>query len=66
MGGLFYVDSPEQRLIGVKDSEELAWRDWENSAQYDDAENVTGHAGGAASTCVSQPRKSVTTSRGWA
>ena len=39
LGGLFYVDSPEQRLMGVKDSEELAWRDWENSAQYDDAEN---------------------------
>ena len=29
LGGLFYVDSPEQRLMGVKDSEELAWRDWE-------------------------------------
>ena len=39
LGGLFYVDSPEQRLMGVKDSEELAWRDWENSAQFDDAEN---------------------------
>lgn len=39
LGGLFYVGSPEQRLMGVKDSEELAWRDWENSAQYDDAEN---------------------------
>ena len=36
LGGLFYVGSPEQRLMGVKDSEELAWRDWENSANYDD------------------------------
>lgn len=39
LGGLFYVNSPEQRLMGVKDSEELAWRDWENTAQFDDAEN---------------------------
>ena len=35
LGGLFYVNSPEQKMMGVKDSEELAWRDWENSAQYD-------------------------------
>lgn len=39
LGGLFYVNSPEQRLMGVKDSESLAWRDWQNSAQYDDADN---------------------------
>lgn len=39
LGGLFYVGSPEQKLMGVKDSEELAWRDWENSAQYDDSNN---------------------------
>ena len=30
LGGLFYVNSPEQRLMGVMDSEGLAWRDWEN------------------------------------
>jgi len=39
LGGLFYVGSPEQKLMGVRDSEELAWRDWENSAQYDDSNN---------------------------
>lgn len=39
LGGLFYVDSPEQRLMGITDSEELAWRDWQNSAQYDDTDN---------------------------
>ena len=27
-GGLFLVDSPEQRRMGVKDSFELAWSDW--------------------------------------
>lgn len=37
LGGLFYVSSPEQKLMRVHDSEELAWRDWENSAQYDNA-----------------------------
>ena len=35
LGGLFYVDSPEQKMMRVKDSEELAWRDWANSADYD-------------------------------
>ena len=41
LGGLFYVDSPEQKLMRVHDSEELAWRDWQNSADYDDAEHDT-------------------------
>ncbi|WP_030181207.1 FAD-binding dehydrogenase [Streptomyces sp. NRRL S-813] len=34
-GGLFLVDSPEQRRLGVKDSFELAWNDWQGSAQFD-------------------------------
>ncbi|MBV9091120.1 MAG: FAD-binding dehydrogenase [Mycobacteriaceae bacterium] len=34
-GGLFLVDSPEQRRMGVKDSFELAWNDWCGSAQFD-------------------------------
>jgi predicted oxidoreductase len=34
-GGLFFVDSPEQRRMGVKDSFELAWHDWLGSAQFD-------------------------------
>lgn len=34
-GGLFLVDSPEQRRIGIKDSRELAWQDWLGSAGYD-------------------------------
>lgn len=42
LGGLFYVGSPEQRLMRVHDSHELAWRDWQNSAQYDD-EAEDGH-----------------------
>ncbi|MFH9661104.1 FAD-binding dehydrogenase [Streptomyces sp. NPDC017248] len=34
-GGLFLVDSPEQRRLGVKDSFDLAWSDWRGSAQFD-------------------------------
>ncbi|MCW2522550.1 MAG: FAD-binding dehydrogenase [Frankiales bacterium] len=35
LGGLFLVDSPEQRRLGVRDSLELAWSDWQGSAQFD-------------------------------
>ncbi|MBZ5735203.1 FAD-binding dehydrogenase [Nocardioides sp. TRM66260-LWL] len=35
LGGLFFVDSPEQRRMGVKDSVELAWQDWQGSAAFD-------------------------------
>lgn len=34
-GGLFLVNSPEQRRLGVKDSFELAWQDWQGSAGWD-------------------------------
>src|SRR6478672_369145 len=34
-GGLFLVDSPEQRRLGIKDSFELAWNDWQGSAKFD-------------------------------
>ena len=34
-GGLFLVDSPEQRRMGVKDSVDLAWSDWRGSAGFD-------------------------------
>ena len=35
LGGLMFVDSPEQRRMGIKDSPELAWQDWQGSAQFD-------------------------------
>ncbi|MEU3418769.1 FAD-binding dehydrogenase [Streptomyces murinus] len=38
-GGLFLVDSPEQRRIGIKDSFELAWSDWRGSARFDRIED---------------------------
>src|ERR1700759_4148615 len=34
-GGLFLVDSPEQRRTGIKDSFELARQDWLGSAGFD-------------------------------
>lgn len=34
-GGLFLVDSPEQRRMGVKDSRALAHQDWYGSAGFD-------------------------------
>jgi uncharacterized protein len=35
LGGLFLVDTPEQRRLGVHDSFELAWSDWRGSAAFD-------------------------------
>lgn len=35
LGGLFLVNSPEQRFGGIRDSVELAWDDWQGSAQFD-------------------------------
>jgi predicted oxidoreductase len=34
-GGLFLVNSPEQRKMGIKDSKELAWQDWLGTAGFD-------------------------------
>ncbi|PLR27591.1 FAD-binding dehydrogenase [Caulobacter zeae] len=34
-GGLFLVNSPEQRRLGIHDSLDLAWRDWLGSADWD-------------------------------
>jgi len=35
LGGIFCVDSTEQRRMGIKDSRELAMRDWFSSARFD-------------------------------
>jgi len=39
-GGLFLIDSPEQRRMGIKDSYELARQDWFGSAGFDRAEDA--------------------------
>ncbi|KOG50870.1 FAD-binding dehydrogenase [Streptomyces griseoflavus] len=38
-GGLFLVDSPEQRRLRIRDSHELAWQDWLGSAGFDRPED---------------------------
>ena len=44
-GGLFLVDSPEQRRLGIKDTKELAWQDWLGTAGFDrlDDEDTWGY-----------------------
>ena len=39
LGGLFMIDTPEQRRMGIKDSHDLALRDWMGSAQFDRPED---------------------------
>lgn len=38
-GGLFFINSPEQRRLGIRDSRDLAWQDWLGSAGFDRAED---------------------------
>jgi uncharacterized protein len=38
-GGLFFVDSPEQRRLRVRDSVDLAWQDWLGTAGFDRPED---------------------------
>src|SRR5271156_3747121 len=38
-GGLFLVDSPEQRRMGIRDSYELALEDWMGTAGFDRVED---------------------------
>ncbi|MBR9843533.1 MAG: FAD-binding dehydrogenase [Rhodobacteraceae bacterium] len=40
LGGLFMVDTPEQRRMGIKDSAALALSDWMGSAQFDRPEDA--------------------------
>ena len=38
-GGLFFVNSPEQRRLRVRDSVDLAWQDWLGTAGFDRPED---------------------------
>lgn len=40
LGGLFFVNSPEQRRLHIADSRELALQDWMGSAQFDRPEDA--------------------------
>src|SRR5690349_15830657 len=37
-GGMFFVDSPEQRRQGIRDSFDLAYRDWCSFAEFGDGD----------------------------
>ena len=39
-GGLFFVNSPEQRRMGIRDSHDLALQDWLGSAAFDREEDL--------------------------
>lgn len=52
-GGLFMVDTPEQRRFGVHDSFDLAWQDWQGSAQWDRGTNTGTNTGANTSTNTS-------------
>ncbi|WP_425352150.1 FAD-binding dehydrogenase [Neorhizobium tomejilense] len=39
LGGLFLVDSAEQRRMGIRDSLDLAWQDWLGTAGFDREED---------------------------
>lgn len=38
-GGLFLINSPQQRLMGIKDSFDLAHQDWMSTASFDRSED---------------------------
>ncbi|MBB5936345.1 FAD-binding dehydrogenase [Streptomyces zagrosensis] len=38
-GGLFLINSPEQRRLRIRDSHELAWQDWLGTAGFDRPED---------------------------
>ncbi len=40
LGGLFMIDTPEQRRMGIRDCQDLARRDWLGSAQFDRPEDT--------------------------
>src|SRR6059036_85081 len=42
-GGLFFVDSPEQRRLRIRDSFDLAWQDWLGTAGFDRTEDHWPH-----------------------
>jgi predicted oxidoreductase len=41
LGGVFLVDTPEQRRLGIRDGIDLALDDWFASAEFDDGPNDT-------------------------
>ena len=38
-GGVHMIDTPHQQRLGIKDSPELAWKDWQSVADYETGDN---------------------------
>ena len=57
LGGLFMVDSPEQRRLRIKDSRELAWQDWLGTAGFD-RPTTPGRGAGPKRTSTSRRARS--------
>src|SRR4051812_49546371 len=57
-GGLFLVDSPEQRRLRIRDSHELAWQDWLGTAGFrrPEDEGPRGWAGGYVDVAAGEER----------
>ena len=66
LGGLFLVDTPEQRRMGVKDSYELALQDWMGSAQFDRETRLLAAPAGPRPTSPSPPARSGSGCTTWA
>ena len=74
-GGLFFVNSPEQRRLRVRDDLELAWQDWQGTAGFDRPEDELPRqwarayvewAAGEKQSWLRQMGHSVTPIVGWA
>jgi glycine/D-amino acid oxidase-like deaminating enzyme len=52
-GGLFLINSPEQRRLGIKDSKELAWQDWLGAAGFDREPQIPYRMGDGTGPCCS-------------
>ncbi len=68
LGGIFLVDSPEQRRMGIRDSPELAWQDWQGSAQFDRLDDEDSWASRWARAYVewaADGKRAYLRSRGW-
>ena len=57
LGGLFLVDTPEQRRLGIKDSYELALDDWMGTAGFDREEDYLAAASGRRHTSRLPPAR---------
>src|SRR5256885_4336751 len=57
-GGLFLVDSPEQRRLGIKDGYELALQDWMGSAGFYRGEDLWARRWAGAHVAVAAGGKS--------